>query len=139
VAGVTAPTGDGGLGFDFKWNMGWMHDTLAYLHEDPIHRRYHHDRMTFGLVYAFSERFVLPLSHDEVVHGKGSLAAKMPGDAWQRLATLRAYFSCGRIRARSCCSWAASSRNGRSSRTTRRRTGSARRARAPACSGSCAT
>ncbi|MDI9675012.1 1,4-alpha-glucan branching enzyme, partial [Pseudomonas aeruginosa] len=72
--------------------MGWMHDTLAYLHEDPIHRRYHHDRMTFGLVYAFSERFVLPLSHDEVVHGKGSLVAKMPGDAWQRLATLRAYF-----------------------------------------------
>ncbi|OXI64490.1 1,4-alpha-glucan branching enzyme [Burkholderia sp. AU28863] len=90
--GVTAPTADGGLGFDFKWNMGWMHDTLAYLHEDPIHRRYHHDRMTFGLVYAFSERFVLPLSHDEVVHGKGSLVAKMPGDAWQRLATLRAYF-----------------------------------------------
>ncbi|MCA8505267.1 1,4-alpha-glucan branching protein GlgB [Burkholderia multivorans] len=90
--GVTAPTRDGGLGFDFKWNMGWMHDTLAYLHEDPVHRRYHHDRMTFGLVYAFSERFVLPLSHDEVVHGKGSLASKMPGDAWQRLATLRAYF-----------------------------------------------
>lgn len=90
--GVTASTGDGGLGFDFKWNMGWMHDTLTYLHEDPIHRRYHHDRMTFGLVYAFSERFVLPLSHDEVVHGKGSLVAKMPGDAWQRLATLRAYF-----------------------------------------------
>ncbi|UEP32427.1 MULTISPECIES: 1,4-alpha-glucan branching protein GlgB [unclassified Burkholderia] len=90
--GVTAPTGDGGLGFDFKWNMGWMHDTLAYVREDPIHRRYHHDRMTFGLVYAFSERFVLPLSHDEVVHGKGSLAVKMPGDAWQRLATLRAYF-----------------------------------------------
>ena len=90
--GVTASTGDGGLGFDFKWNMGWMHDTLAYLREDPVHRRYHHDRMTFGLVYAFSERFVLPLSHDEVVHGKGSLVAKMPGDAWQRLATLRAYF-----------------------------------------------
>ncbi|KVC58999.1 1,4-alpha-glucan branching protein GlgB [Burkholderia stagnalis] len=90
--GVTAPTVNGGLGFDFKWNMGWMHDTLDYLREDPVHRRYHHDRMTFGLVYAFSERFVLPLSHDEVVHGKGSLVAKMPGDAWQRLATLRAYF-----------------------------------------------
>lgn len=90
--GVTAPTAEHGLGFDFKWNMGWMHDTLAYLREDPIHRRHHHDRLTFGLVYAFSERFVLPLSHDEVVHGKGSLAAKMPGDAWQRLANLRAYF-----------------------------------------------
>lgn len=90
--GVTASTEAGGLGFDFKWNMGWMHDTLAYLRENPIHRRYHHDRMTFGLLYAFSERFVLPLSHDEVVHGKGSLLAKMPGDVWQRFATLRAYF-----------------------------------------------
>ncbi len=90
--GVTAPTAHGGLGFDFKWNMGWMHDTLSYLGEDPIHRRHHHDRIGFGLVYAFSERFVLPLSHDEVVHGKRSLLAKVPGDAWQRFATLRAYY-----------------------------------------------
>ncbi|AOJ08118.1 1,4-alpha-glucan branching protein GlgB [Burkholderia mayonis] len=90
--GVTARADDGGLGFDLKWNMGWMHDTLAYLREDPVHRRYHHDRMTFGLVYAFSEHFVLPLSHDEVVHGKRALVAKMPGDRWQRFATLRAYY-----------------------------------------------
>jgi 1,4-alpha-glucan branching enzyme len=76
-----------------KWNMGWMHDTLAYLHEDPIHRRYHHERLTFGLLYAFSENFVLPFSHDEVVHGKGSLAARMPGDRWQRFANLRLLFA----------------------------------------------
>ncbi len=91
--GVTAAPADGGLGFDFKWNMGWMHDTLRYMHEDPIHRRYHHDDMTFGMVYAFSERFVLPLSHDEVVYGKGSLLGRMPGDRWQRFANLRAYFA----------------------------------------------
>ena len=90
--GVTARVEDGGLGFQFKWNMGWMHDTLHYMHEDPIHRRYHHHEMTFALVYAWSERFVLPLSHDEVVHGKGSLFGKMPGDRWQRFANLRAYF-----------------------------------------------
>ena len=90
--GVTARIEDGGLGFQFKWNMGWMHDTLHYLHEDPIHRRFHHHNMTFGMVYAYSERFVLPLSHDEVVHGKGSLLGKMPGDRWQRFANLRAYF-----------------------------------------------
>jgi 1,4-alpha-glucan branching enzyme len=90
--GVTAAPADGGLGFAFKWNMGWMHDTLRYMHEDPIHRRYHHDDMTFGMVYAFSERFVLPLSHDEVVMGKGSLLGRMPGDRWQRFANLRAYF-----------------------------------------------
>ena len=91
--GVTRPIDEGGLGFDFKWNMGWMHDTLHYLARDPIHRRHHHDEMTFGLVYAFAEHFVLPLSHDEVVHGKGSLLGKMPGDRWTKLAGLRAYFS----------------------------------------------
>jgi len=89
---VSRPTYAGGLGFHYKWNMGWMHDTLQYMHRDPIHRRYHHDEMTFGLVYAFNENFVLPLSHDEVVHGKGSLLGKMPGDRWQRFANLRAYY-----------------------------------------------
>jgi 1,4-alpha-glucan branching enzyme len=91
--GVSRPADQGGLGFDFKWNMGWMHDTLHYMEEDPINRRYHHGEMTFGLVYAFSEHFVLPLSHDEVVYGKGSLIGKMPGDAWQRFANLRAYLA----------------------------------------------
>ena len=90
--GVSRPASEGGLGFHYKWNMGWMHDTLAYAHQDPVHRRWYHDQMTFGLVYAFSERFILPLSHDEVVYGKGSLLGKMPGDAWQRFANLRAYF-----------------------------------------------
>jgi 1,4-alpha-glucan branching enzyme len=90
--GVTRAPRDGGLGFHFKWNMGWMHDTLHYMAEDPVYRRYHHDQLTFGLVYAFSERFVLPLSHDEVVHGKASLIGRMPGDRWQKLANLRAYF-----------------------------------------------
>ena len=93
---VSRPPSDdlqgGGLGFHYKWNMGWMNDTLSYMSQDPVHRQYHHHQMTFGLVYAFTENFVLPLSHDEVVHGKGSLLGRMPGDEWQRFANLRAYF-----------------------------------------------
>ena len=89
---VSRPTYAGGLGFHYKWNMGWMHDTLAYMARDPVHRAHHQGEMSFGLVYAFNENFVLPLSHDEVVHGKGSLIAKMPGDWWQKLANLRAYY-----------------------------------------------
>jgi 1,4-alpha-glucan branching enzyme len=91
--GVTGPTSDGGLGFGFKWNMGWMHDSLGYLEHDPIHRSHHHGELTFALVYAWTENYVLPLSHDEVVHGKGSLLRKMPGDRWQQLANLRAYYA----------------------------------------------
>ena len=89
---VSRPTYAGGLGFGLKWNMGWMHDTLAYMSKDPIHRRFHHNQLTFSLMYAFSENFVLPLSHDEVVYGKGSLLAKMPGDEWRRFANLRLLF-----------------------------------------------
>ncbi len=89
---VSRPTYAGGLGFHYKWNMGWMHDTLAYMARDPLYRSHHQGEMSFGLVYAFNENFVLPLSHDEVVHGKGSLIGKMPGDRWQRFANLRAYY-----------------------------------------------
>lgn len=91
--GVSAPLDQGGLGFSYKWNMGWMHDTLEYVKRDPVHRSWHHNEMTFSLVYAWSEKFVLPISHDEVVHGKGSLLGKMPGDRWRQLANLRAYLA----------------------------------------------
>ncbi|HVC57451.1 MAG TPA: 1,4-alpha-glucan branching protein GlgB [Stellaceae bacterium] len=90
---VSRPVYVGGLGFGFKWNMGWMHDTLGYMSRDPIHRKFHHNDLTFGLLYAFHENFILPLSHDEVVHGKRSLIGRMPGDRWQRFANLRAYFA----------------------------------------------
>jgi 1,4-alpha-glucan branching enzyme len=89
---VSRPVSEGGLGFTHKWNMGWMHDTLSYFSHEPVHRKYHHNQMTFGTLYAWSENFVLPLSHDEVVHGKGSLLNKMPGDDWQKLANLRALY-----------------------------------------------
>ncbi|OIJ66592.1 1,4-alpha-glucan branching enzyme [Streptomyces mangrovisoli] len=91
--GVTRPTDSGGLGFGLKWNMGWMHDSLEYIQHEPVHRKYHHHEMTFSMVYAYSENYVLPISHDEVVHGKRSLVSKMPGDWWQQRANLRAYLA----------------------------------------------
>lgn len=91
--GVTLPPNAGGLGFNYKWNMGWMHDTLNYMQCDPVHRKYHHNLMTFGMLYAYTENFILPISHDEVVHGKRSILDRMPGDAWQKFANLRAYYA----------------------------------------------
>lgn len=91
--GVSQPTEQGGLGFAYKWNMGWMHDTLHYIQNDPIHRQHHHNELSFGLIYAYSEHFILPISHDEVVHGKKALIDKMPGDRWQKFANLRAYLT----------------------------------------------
>jgi len=119
--GVSHPVHHNGLGFSHKWNMGWMHDTLGYFAHDPVHRRWHHRDLTFGLLYAFSERFVLPLSHDEVVHAKGSLLNKMPGDEWRRFANLRALYG---------WMWAARSRSGGSGARRRASTGLPSRASA---------
>ena len=135
--GVSKPVDAGGLGFTYKWNMGWMNDTLAYMGEDPVNRKYHHDKMTFGLVYAFTENFILPLSHDEVVHGKASILGRMPGDDWQQFANLRAYYAVMFAHpGKSCRSWGTKSRSGTNGTMTGRWTGTcSSMRRTAACSG----
>jgi hypothetical protein len=133
---VSRPVYLGGLGFGLKWNMGWMHDVLDYFHHEPVHRKFHHNQLTFGMLYAWTENFVLPLSHDEVVHGKGSLIGKMPGDEWQRFANLRLLYGfMWAYPGRSSSSWATSSGSPRSGITTAAWTGtSSRRGRIIAAS-----
>jgi len=117
--GVSRPTDAGGLGFGYKWDMGWMHDTLAYFRRDPVHRSHHHDQLTFRGLYAFTENYVLPLSHDEVVHGKGSLLGAMPGDDWQKFANLRLLYGYQYVQpGKSSSSWATSWASGRSGATS---------------------
>ncbi len=112
---VSRPTYLGGLGFGMKWDMGWMHDTLVYMTKDPIHRKYHHNQLTFRMLYAFHENFILPLSHDEVVHGKGSLLNKMPGDDWQKFANLGFFLDiCTLSRGKSSFLWVGSLGSGTS-------------------------
>ena len=123
--GVSRPTYEGGLGFTYKWNMGWMNDTLAYMQREPIYRRHHQNDLTFSMIYAFTENFMLPLSHDEVVHGKGALLSQMPGDMWQSLPTCDCSTrTCGRTPARSFYSWAVSSASGMNGTTMTAPTGS---------------
>ena len=122
--GVSRPVYAGGLGFTYKWNMGWMHDTLLYMSKEPVFRKYHHNALTFSFLYAFSENFLLPLSHDEVVHGKKSLLSKMQGDAWQQQANLRALYAYMWAHpGKQLLLWAANSGNGTNGTTTRNWTG----------------